>query len=967
MIFEKQGYQQNCLENIMKILQNFDFNRQDNLKKCLQEFYKNTDIPIKNIDNKLHLDILMETGTGKTFTYLNLIFELHKQFKQNKFIIFVPRKAILESIKQNIKLTKDYFYSEYKKHLKAYYSENQSLIINHYINNSDELSVLILTNSAIDKKDNLLNQHNENLYNKKSIFENIIDLKPISIIDEPHLLKGKAFNEYFSKLDSLYFRFGATFPKEKKQKEKKQKENKEQEFILSNVAYCLDSISAFNSYLVKQVRVHTIGSNANDIFLKNYKNNRATFTYTSSGIEKEKTLKIGDALSLLDNATLTGVKNDKAYFDNGKIIGKKEIYALDEHEITALLAKAIDLHFEKEEQLFKQNIKALSLFFIPNIADFRGENPFIKNTFESLYRAKRAEILKQDLDENYRAYLQKDLDENGSLRVYQGYFSGDSSIISKKKESNKENLEANDIKLILQEKEKLLSFDTPLRFIFSVWALQEGWDNPNIFTLTKLAYSSSDISRHQQVGRGLRLCVNDKGKRITHSFMEYDDSSFYDINYLDVVVNAKEIDYIENLQNEINDISYSFDSKILSMENLSNLLNQNLAIDLISLLKHKKMISYNEEQDNFKIIKNLYENTKDDKEIQELLGDKFQTFLNFINNNNKNTHNQVKNANKQEKEIVIKRNLANDFKELWDKINKKATMSYKDIDEKDLINAVIESFNQATIQKEQIFYTKKIFDSQTNTIITKEITTLESIDYKASIHKDIKNLLIDFSKSEKIPLSFLLQIYKNLDKSNFENSPKKAFNLLKDFIKDKIHSNLIQSVSYDFTQNTFSNSHQNLVKNGALKQSIPLQKLAHFRLDEKTADNYLYESIVYDSEIEKDISKENQKKLDSKTIKVFAKLPKLSIPTPYKHYEPDFAYFLEEQNGKKIFFICEAKGYDKDSDIPEDEQKKIEYARVFFEQLSKSLEKENIKVIFEKRINRQELIECLNEALHKDA
>ena len=272
MIFERQDYQQNCIDNIKEILSNFDFTKQDNLKECLQDFYKRTPMPIHNISDKLRLDILMETGTGKTFTYLNLIFELHKHFKQNKFIIFVPRKAILESVKQNIKLTKDYFYSEYKKHLKSYIytdSKSQSQIINHYIKNTDELSVLILTNSAIDKKDNLLNKNNENLFNTKSIFENIAALKPISIIDEPHLLKGEAFNRYFSKLNSLYFRFGATFPKES-------------EYALSNVAYCLDSITAFRAYLVKQIRVHTLIQNNTAPFLiatNTAKPKSATFSF----------------------------------------------------------------------------------------------------------------------------------------------------------------------------------------------------------------------------------------------------------------------------------------------------------------------------------------------------------------------------------------------------------------------------------------------------------------------------------------------------------------------------------------------------------------------------------------------------------------------------------------------------------------------------------------------------------------
>ncbi|EAJ9056005.1 DEAD/DEAH box helicase, partial [Campylobacter jejuni] len=490
--------------------------------------------------------------------YLNLIFELHKIYKQNKFIIFVPRKAILESVRQNIELTKTYFYSEYQKYLKAYYysdSKSQNAIINHYISNKNELSILVLTNSAIDKKANLLNQQNENLFNLKSVFENIIDLKPISIIDEPHLLKGKAFNEYFSKINSLYFRFGATFPKEK-------------DYELSNMIYCLDSISAFKEYLVKQVKVHTLGINTNNIFLKVYKNKKAIFTYTLNGIEREETIKLQDSFSLLNNAILTQVKDNKAYFSNEAIIEKKESYVLNNDEIKELLKKAIDLHFEKEEKLFKKGIKALSLFFIPNITDFRGENPFIKNTFEELYKEKRKEILKLNLDVRYKEYLEKDFDEAGNLRVHQGYFSGDKGSPDEK--------EANGVKLILEEKEKLLSFDTSLRFIFSVWALQEGWDNPNIFTLTKLSNSSSQISIHQQVGRGLRLCVNDKGKRITHNYLDFDDNQFYDINYLDILVSAREVDYIENLQKEVLDSSFRFDSQTLEKNFLENLLNVDL-------------------------------------------------------------------------------------------------------------------------------------------------------------------------------------------------------------------------------------------------------------------------------------------------------------------------------------------------------------------------------------------------------
>ncbi|ENY6719261.1 DEAD/DEAH box helicase family protein [Campylobacter jejuni] len=948
MIFEKQEYQVKCIDNIITLLKNFDFKRQDNLKECLKEFYKSTFLPMQNISDKLNLDILMETGTGKTFTYLNLIFELHKIYKQNKFIIFVPRKAILESVRQNIELTKTYFYSEYQKYLKAYYysdSKSQNAIINHYISNKNELSILVLTNSAIDKKANLLNQQNENLFNLKSVFENIIDLKPISIIDEPHLLKGKAFNEYFSKINSLYFRFGATFPKEK-------------DYELSNMIYCLDSISAFKEYLVKQVKVHTLGINTNNIFLKVYKNKKAIFTYTLNGIEREETIKLQDSFSLLNNAILTQVKDNKAYFSNEAIIEKKESYVLNNDEIKELLKKAIDLHFEKEEKLFKKGIKALSLFFIPNITDFRGENPFIKNTFEELYKEKRKEILKLNLNDRYKEYLEKDFDEAGNLRVHQGYFSGDKGSIDEK--------EAQGVKIILQEKEKLLSFDASLRFIFSVWALQEGWDNPNIFTLTKLSNSSSQISIHQQVGRGLRLCVNDKGKRITHNYLDFDDNQFYDINYLDILVSAREVDYIENLQKEVLDSSFRFDSQTLEKNFLENLLNVDLASDLIYLLKKSKLISYNKEQSNYKILSPIYESIKDNEEFKELLGDKFDKFLNIFKENSNNTHEQIINAKNQDNKVKIRTHLAKDFKELWEKINKKAQIIYQNINEQNIIDEVTLAFNALNIEKERVYYERKLFDAKQNSIITEEIKTLEEIDYKKSLYQEIQNLLLNFSKDEKFALVFLLKIYEKLDKTKFENSPKKAFNSLKNIIKDKIHHSLLHSINYEFSLHAFSNSYENLIENGEFKESIAMQKLGRYKDDEEPAKNYLYESVIYDSNIEKEIIKENHEIIETKTIKVFAKLPKLSIPTPYKNYEPDFAYFLEDQKGKKIFFVCESKGYDKESDIELNERKKIDYARVFFQKLDENLKDENIKIIFNTRINKQKLIHCINEVLKEN-
>lgn len=957
MIFEKQDYQQDCINNIINLLKDFDFKKHDanNLKEVFNNFLKDK-VSAFGLSDKLNIDILMETGTGKTFTYLNLIFEINKIYKQNKFIIFVPRKAILESVKQNIKLTKDYFYNQYKKHLKTYvYSDIKSLsaIVNHYIKNKEELSVLILTNSSIDKSANILNRNSESLFNTQSIFENIAELKPISIIDEPHLLKGEAFSKYFNKIKTLYFRFGATFPKDS-------------DFSLSNVAYCLDSISAFRNYLVKQIRVHTIGRDNQSPFLlsTNTKIKQAIFSYFNFGIEKQTKIYIGEDLGKLDlrfkGISLNKISQDKVYLSNGEIIEKQKTYKLENNEITNLLNKAIDLHFEKEEKLFKDNIKALSLFFIPNIEDFRGEKPFIKEEFERLYKQKRAKILKQDLSKEYRDYLEKDFDKDFNLKVHEGYFSGDIK--------NKEDREADGVKMILEEKEKLLSFDYPLRFIFSVWALQEGWDNPNIFTLTKIASSSSDTSRHQQVGRGLRICVNNEGKRINHKYLNYNDNEFFDINYLDMLISGEERGFIEGLQREIIEASFTLGGDILDRDSLIKLgLNQREVGRFTMTLEDLGLIEFDEDNDNYKIVSSIYDGIAENETIKNLLKDKFYRILEAFKEPT-NKHSQIINSNKKEEKIKIKKNLAKEFKELWQTINKRAILTYNNINKDILLKEITKRFNNEKIEKEKIIYEKKVYDTKHNKIITEEVKSFAIKDYSKILK--IEDLILDFSNDEGIPIKFLIEIYNNLNKENFINSPKKAFETLKYIIKEELHKNLLLSVSYDFCENSFSNSsfingYDILYnKDGTPKEDIEKFKLGRYiTKDKKPSENYLYEKAVWDSKIEEEVILEENRLIDDKTLEVFAKLPKFKIPTPYKDYEPDFAYLLKNKNNQKIFFVCETKGYDKESDIPEDEMQKINYAKKFFECLNNNLKREDIKVIYRTRINKENLIEVIQKAM----
>ncbi len=778
------------------------------------------------------------------------------------------------------------------------------------------------------------------------------------------MLKGEAFNVYFSKISALYFRFGATFPKEKG-------------FELSNVAYCLDSISAFRKYLVKQIRVHTISKDSQAPFLLSADSKSAKLSFLKAGIEKHDTFIKGTDLGRLDSSlsgvSIVKISKDKVYLSNGETLQKAKSYKLEESEISTLLKKAIDLHFEKEAILFSQNIKALSLFFIPNIEDFREiegkDAPFIKNEFERLYKQKRTEILNnQHLPQNYKDYLAKDFDESGNLRVHQGYFSGDSQGSTKKKENTKENIEANDIKMILGQKEKLLSFDTPLRFIFSVWALQEGWDNPNIFTLTKLAHSSSDTSRHQQVGRGLRICVNNEGKRITHRYLDSNDNTFFDINYLDMLVSGEELGFIEGLKNEIMESSFVFGGDILDRETLSKLGFNQREIDRFAImLDDLGIVEFDEVNDIYKIIAPIYESIKDNEQIKNLFGDKFDSILKlFAESNNK--HDQLINANKSQEKVKIREDLAKEFKELWHTINAKAQLTYHNIQKQALIDSIAQEFNQATIEKESITYEHKIYDAKQNKIIIADSTTLKDKDYEKALQKDISALLLDFAKDSHLPLQLICEIYNALPREKFDNSPKKAFATLKSIIADSLHTNLLSCVSYEFCQNAFSNATFTFAENDPLYTSkgeprgeIYRHKLGRYESKEKPSDKYLYDKGIYDSNIEEQVILENVQNVEGKSIEVFAKLPKFSIPTPFKAYQPDFAYLLKDEKGQKIFFVCETKGYNKEKDISKPERKKIDYAKRFFESLQENLK--NTRVIFTTRINKQSLLDTIQAAL----
>ena len=990
MLFEKQQHQEDCVKNIRTALKGINLKEIDllKLKDNLKQLGQNTDIPehLPHAENK-RIDVLMETGTGKTFVYLQTIFELYKHHNQRKFIIVVPRTAIKLGVIQQIKQTREYFYRIYEKHLSCInYPEDGLGIIQQSFIASKDLSVLIITNSSFNKKDNTINRTAERPLEGMltSTWEAICNKKPVVLIDEPHLLKGNKTTEYLNMLEGLTIRFGATFPgklhgpgmdkEDKESKESKEDKSPKAEQHLSNVAYCLDSISAFNEYLVKRIRVNTVFVNSEEsaLHVHNLVAKRQFDAFYNINEEpKKKTVRINSDLGARTGLEkYTGVKVVKITANKILLGNRQEIeaskgnYSLNDDEILTMIQRTIRLHFEKEETLFAQGIKALALFFIPGVNDFRGESPQIKLMFEEQYKKIRKEFYDKTKNAAYKKYLDADYNDKGDLLVHEGYFAGD------KKGKTKEEKEANAIDTILNDKESLLSFEEPLRFVFSVWALQEGWDNPNIFTICKLYYTSKEVSRRQQVGRGLRIAVNQKGRRLTYAHMKESDEKFYDINTLDMVVSSQEQGFVHEIQQEIADNSFSLVGDTLTSDILKE---KGLSDDESSLIYYKLRENGIIDEEGT-ILMHVADFMRDNQETFTMMGDKklieekrFNEILKLLR---RGEHNPVENANARPVKVKVRQDRWEEFQDLWQSINKEREVLYSGIEKEKLIGKIAKRFNSLDIKpRKQLMTTEVLKKSEgkgKSPRSVKEADTVYEIDNESEYYskQTIGNFIKELAFNEKLPLTFLCDLFSKLNVTYFKNDPAKAKQELISIIKGEIHQTILQHVSYHFSRTTIlSNSLQD--EDGKCKEELRHTVLGRFYSKEhEPRDHFLYDKVVYDSKIEKKAILKDPARINGKQITVFAKLPKISIPTPYKTYSPDFAYLIQTEDKKELFLVVETKGYDVSGQTPKEQEIKIGYAEKFFKDLEAQMKENNPEFVirFRKRINKEELSLIITEA-----
>ncbi|WP_208389509.1 type III restriction-modification system endonuclease [Helicobacter pylori] len=963
--FKRLDYQEKCLNQILGVFKGIDLREPEkDIQRIANPVFETEalkDVLLENIENlrseqkitqgsvgiekSLNCDILMETGTGKTFCFLECVYALHKNYYLSKFIVLTPSNAIKLGVLKSIEITREFFKSEYSNtHLESYEDVERFILASNH-----KCCVLVMTFSAFNKEKNTINQsclENTNLFNgAKSYMQALASMHPIVILDEPHRFLGDKTKKYLEQLNALItLRFGATFKDD-----------------YNNLIYALDSKKAFDCALVKSISVASVGE-SDECFLElkeiNKKQNEATINYTdlenktqSVKVKEHDNLGVLTQISALEDYIVEKITKTEIRFLNGfnLLLDQKEPFShLLEGEQEAMLKEAIKSHFEREEGLFKKGIKALCMVFISGVNSYLSENEQpakLALLFEKLYQQELEEVLKKPLDENYRAYLERTKD--AIYKVHGGYFA----------KSKKESDEAQVIALILKEKEKLLSFDSDLRFIFSQWALQEGWDNPNVMTICKLAPSSSNITKLQQIGRGLRLAVNDKGERITKEHADFDF-----VNELVVIVPQVEGDFVGAIQQEISEhslIKQSFSGGELEK---SGVVKKGYYGVLFETLEG---LGFGEKTDdeNFKLTLNQNEFLKKEPELEKLKNEKyldFEKLKDFLKDRligNPRVRN--KNERKTEKIKINKENFKK-FETLWAGLNHQARIAYA-IDSESLIDEIVKNINSSFNVSSKIVSvtTHKKVETMGNNAKTEMFERESACVW--SLHEFISAL------SNKVKLSFksVAKVLEKIDENKFNEIKKneqEGLRRLEELFLEIIYQNIKDKISYQMRETTIKNRKNDAFydEKGEIREfldgSLGVDK--YEIKNPSVREKCLYENFMQvESEIEKDTIEESN---DTKII-VFGKLPRVKIPVGLNQtYSPDFGYVVEN-NDKKVLLVVETKGVDRESELRPEEERKISTAKKFFE----ALKKQGVNIEYKTKMNKDQLSALINEILNR--
>lgn len=896
----------------------------------------------------VNLDIEMETGTGKTYVYIKTMFELNKQYGWSKFIVVVPSIAIREGVAKSFTMLEEHFMELYGKKARWFVYDSSNLQQLDSFSSDSGLCVMIINTQAFaaSMKEGGRSKESRIIYSKRDEFgsRRPIDViaanNPIVIMDEPQKMEGDATQAGIKRFNPLFvLNYSATHKTK------------------HDTVYALDALDAYRQQLVK--RIHVKGFE-----LKNLRGTSGYMyldsielspkrppmarieieTKTASGTIMRKTKIFGTGDSLREESGLAEYEgftlseiNAKGYvtFLNGVMLRRGEVIG-DTSELTmqrVQIRETIKSHFEKERQLFKRGIKCLSLFFIDEVAKYKSydeEGNEVKGVFQKIFEEEYARLVSEEFqiwDEDYNEYLRRFTPQE----VHRGYFSIDKKtnrVIDgkvEKKTGLSDDISAYD--LILKNKERLLSFDEPTRFIFSHSALREGWDNPNVFQISTLRHSNSTTAKRQEVGRGLRLCVDKNGVRMDKELLGED---VHEVNKLTVIANESYADFTSALQKETREVSRERAAKATVAYFTGKQIKIGEDIHTIDESEASRIIIYLEDNgyiDGDKHITPEYREAITNGSVAPLppklqpIAEGVTRLINSIFDP-KALDDMVVEEKTTIPENKLNENFSKEeFQALWKEINHQYvyTVSY---DSDELIEKAILHIN-AELDVKQLRYIMV-----EGTQDEKQVT--EFGDTRSQSHQltDVctstvrYDLVGDIAKGANLTRRTVVKILQGIKESKlylFKNNPEEFIRKVISIIKEQKSTMIVETIHYNMTEGKYDS---NIF---TVKSKMDFDKAYE-------AKKHITDYVFSDSKGERQFAHDLD---EAKEVVVYAKLPRtFHIPTPVGNYAPDWAIAMEVDGIKHIFFIAETKGSMSSMDLTKIELAKIECAEKLFNSIS---------------------------------
>lgn len=920
----------------------------DNIRKVqAQGDIKLSDRLLPSI-GKCSLDIEMETGTGKTYVYFKTMFELNKRYGWSKFIVVVPSIAIREGVGKSFRMLEDHFMEHYGKKARWFIYNSSRLKSLDDFSSDAGINVMIINTQAFaaSLKEGGKSKESRIIYSKRDDFASrrpidvIAANRPIIIMDEPQKMEGEATQTALKHFSPLFILNYSATHKTK-----------------HNTVYALDALDAYNHKLVKKIQVKGFevknlkGASSylyiDSIILSKTEPPMAKIDLevnTAMGIRR-KSMKFGkgdklqsaSGLAQYEGFDITEINpyTDTVTFLNDITLRKGEVFG-DTNELDlqrVQIRETIVSHFEKERELFARGIKTLSLFFIGEVAKYKsyGEDGEVeKGVFWKIFEEEYTNILNENLslfDSAYQQYLRRfDVSE-----IHNGYFSIDKkgrSINSEVKRGKDTSDDISAYDLILKNKERLLSFDEPTRFIFSHSALREGWDNPNVFQICTLRHANSETAKRQEVGRGLRICVDANGNRMDFETL---GESVHELNKLTVIANESYSSFVKDLQDKTRealrdrptkaDESY-FTGKLVFLGDEKHAITADEANSIRAYLWENDYI------DDKGQVTELYKSDMAGGNLAPMsrkmapMADGIQLLIRALYDESVAIDNMFEDGNA----TVIKENKLNDnfskteFQALWKEINHKYayTVHYNS---NELIEKAAISIN-ANLEVNQLRYVvvtgeQDSVDAFGNTTSTsKQVATVSTSTVKY-------DLVGEIAKGATLTRRTVVEILKKLRGEKlvmFQNNPEEFIRNVVKLIKEQKASMIVEHISY------------NLIE-GQYDSTIFTQEKHSKKIDKAySAQKHIMDYVFSDSDGERDFASA----LDGATeVCVYAKLPRsFQIPTPVGNYAPDWAIAFNKGTVKHIFFVAETKGSLDSMELRGVEKAKIACARKLFNDIS---------------------------------